>query len=146
MALSRRCHSITPSAFGLAIQALVFLSVSENICPSQEIAKMMQSGTTFMRRVMAPLVRANLVEAKEGRDGGYSLAKAAHLITVADVYRALQVSDPLGAGLLDSTTNCPGGENIKKIFSEMTTRTEKSTLDIYEQYTIEQIAAQVFGN
>lgn len=99
-----------------------------------------------MRRVMAPLVRANLVEAREGRDGGYLLAKAAHLITVADVYRALQMNDPLGAGLLDSTTDCPNGEKIRKIFSEMTTRSEKSTLGIFEQYTIEHIATHAFEN
>jgi Rrf2 family transcriptional regulator, repressor of oqxAB len=146
MASSRNCHTITPSAFGLAIQALVFLSLSENVCPSQKIAKMMKSGTTFMRRIMGPLVRANLVEAREGRDGGYLLAKPAHVITVADVYRALQMNDPLGAGLLDSTADCVHGESIRRLFSEMTTRAEKSVLEVYEQYTIEQIAAQALGN
>jgi Rrf2 family transcriptional regulator, repressor of oqxAB len=146
MQLSKSCQSITPSAFGLAIQALALLSISDNVCPSQEIAKMMKSGTTFMRRVMGPLVRANLVEAKEGRDGGYSLAKPAHLITVADVYRALQIKDPMGGGLLDSTTNCPNGQHVRTIFNEMANRSEKSTLAIYEQYTIEQIASHSFSH
>lgn len=146
MALSRSGHTITASAFGLAIQALVFLSLNENVCPSQQIAKSMRSGTSFMRRVMSPLVRANLVEAREGRDGGYILAKPANVITVADVYRALQMTGPLGAGLLDSTTDCLNGQNMKKVFSEMTTRVEKSMMDIYEQYTIEQIAARSVGN
>ncbi|MHB1955251.1 MAG: RrF2 family transcriptional regulator [Sulfobacillus sp.] len=147
MALSRSCHTITPTAFGLAIQALVFLSLSENVCPSQQIAKMMKSGTTFMRRIMGPLVRANLVEAREGRDGGYILAKSAHVITVADVYRALQMNDPLGAGLLSSTTaDCPNGKAIKNVFSEMATQAEKSVLNVYEQYTIEQIATRATGN
>lgn len=145
MVLSRNCHTITPSAFGLAIHALVFLSRSESVCPSQEIAKMMTSGTTFMRRVMSPLVRANLVEAREGRDGGYLLAKSAHLITVADVYRAFRMKDPLCAGMLDSTTNCANGEPVRRVFQEMTTRAEKSTLEVFEQYTIEQMAAEVFN-
>jgi len=74
MAFSRQCFTITPAAFGLAVQALAFLAISDTVCPSQQIAKIMKSGTSVMRRVMAPLVRANLVEAREGRDGGYLLA------------------------------------------------------------------------
>lgn len=144
--LSRQCQPMTPSAFGLAVQALAFLALSDTVCPSQQIAKMMQSGTSFMRRVMAPLVRARLVEAREGRDGGYLLAKPANVITVADVYRALQMADPLGAGLLGSTTDCPNGEAIRRLFSEMTTRAEKGLLEVYEEYTIAQIATASMGN
>jgi Rrf2 family transcriptional regulator, repressor of oqxAB len=146
MAFSRQCQTVTPAAFGLAVQALVLLAVSDTVCPSQQIAKMMKSGTSFMRRVMAPLVRANLVEAREGRDGGYLLAKPPHVITVADVYRALQMTDPLGMGLLSSTHDCQHGEVIRDLFNEMTTRAEKGLLDVYEQYTIAQIAALVKDN
>jgi len=142
MAFSKRCHTATPSAFGLAIQALAFLAVAENVSSSQQIAGFINSGPTFMRRVMAHLVRADLVEAREGRDGGYILAKSAQLITVADVYRALQMSDPLSAGILDSTTDCPNGQAMKGAFDEMTTRAEKCVLDVYEQYTIADIVTR----
>lgn len=136
MAFTTRCRTATPSAFGLAIQALAFLAVAENVSSSQQIAGFMNSGSTFMRRVMAPLVRAGLVEAREGRDGGYMLAKVADLITVADVYRAMQMSDPLSVGILDSTTDCPNGQAMRSAFDEMATKAEQSVLDVYEQYTI----------
>lgn len=140
VAFPKRCRSITPSAFGLAIQALVYLASCERVRPSQEIAGFMRSGTSFMRRIMAPLVRANLVEAREGRDGGYLLAKPAHLITVADVYHVMQMTDPLGNGILDSTTDCQNGQAMRDTLSEMTTRAEKSVLAVYEQFTIAEIA------
>jgi Rrf2 family transcriptional repressor of oqxAB len=143
MAFSRQCHTVTPNAFGLAVRALAFLADCDTVCPSQRIATIMQSGTSFMRRVMAPLVRANLVEAREGRDGGYLLAKPPHVITVADVYRALQMTDPLGEGLLSSTNDCQHGDAIRDLLGEMTSRAEKALLDVYEQYTIAQVASAV---
>ncbi|WP_164472837.1 RrF2 family transcriptional regulator [Cohnella candidum] len=142
MAPVKSQSSLTPTAFGLAIQALVFLSASDNVCPSQQIAQNMKSGTTFMRRMMSPLVRAGLVEAREGRDGGYILAQPADRITVADVYRAVQMSDPLKTGLLESTTDCPNGQAVKSVFREMTDQTENSMLEIYARYTIADIAAR----
>ena len=143
MQLTPKNRTVTSSTFGLAIQGLALLSMSNKACPSQELAKLMNTGTTFMRRVMGPLVRANLVEAKEGRDGGYLLAKPAKQITVADVYRALQLQDPLGTGMKDSTTDCERGDLLKGLFQEMSSQVEESTLRVFEQYTIERIAAEV---
>lgn len=135
--------TVTSSTFGLAIQGLTLLSMSNNCYPSQKLAKMMNTGTTFMRRVMSPLVRANLVEAREGRDGGYLLAKPANQITIADVYRALQLQDPLGTGMMDSTTDCERGDLLKGLFREISSQVEESTLHVFEQYTIERIANEL---
>ncbi|HBU83651.1 MAG TPA: transcriptional regulator [Paenibacillus sp.] len=146
MHLNKKKNTVTPSAFGLAIQGLVFLSMSDNVRSSKEIANMMNSGTTFMRRVIGQLVRANLVEAREGRDGGYLLAKPASSITVADVYQALQMHNPLGTGMADSTLDCERGASVRGLFQEMSSQVEESTLHIFKQYTIKRIAAEVFKN
>ena len=42
-----------------------------------------------MRRILARLAQAGLVEAREGRDGGYSLKLPPDRITLADVFRAV---------------------------------------------------------
>lgn len=132
---------MTPSAFGLAVHALAFLAITDTVCPSQQIAHIMSSGTSFMRRIMAPLVRANLVEAREGRDGGYRLLKRADMITVGDVYRALSMTDPLGEGLRSATKQCPNGGRAKALFEEMTSRAEEDMLRVYDGYTIAEIAS-----
>lgn len=142
MAREKSQHSMTPTAFGLAIQALVYLAASDNVCPSQQIAQNMKSGTTFTRRMMSPLVRGQLVTAREGRDGGYALAKPAEQITVADVYRALLMQDPLAAGMLESTTDCPNGQAVKAVFREIADQTERNLMDVYGKYTIADIVAQ----
>ncbi|MGZ0052152.1 RrF2 family transcriptional regulator [Brevibacillus gelatini] len=43
----------------------------------------------FLRRVMAQLIRADIVAAKEGRVGGYYMTRCPKELTLADIYRAL---------------------------------------------------------
>jgi len=86
---------INPNWFGAAIQAAVYLARADDaVCPSAAIADHMRAHAVFLRRVIATLCRAGLVEAREGRDGGYRLARAAEAITLADIYRAVKATDP----------------------------------------------------
>lgn len=62
-------RSVTSSTFGLTIQGLVLLSISNKISPSQELTKMMNTATTFLRRMIRPLVRANLVKSGNAETG-----------------------------------------------------------------------------
>src|SRR5579883_2537991 len=69
---------VNPTWFGAATQAAVYLARAEDaVCPSGAIADHMRAHAVFLRRVIATLCRAGLVEAREGRDGGYRLARPA---------------------------------------------------------------------
>lgn len=56
-------------AFGLALQALVFMSDSPNRHPSTNIADHLCSEATLIRRILAKLAQENILEVREGRDG-----------------------------------------------------------------------------
>ena len=89
---------VNPSWFAVALQVLVFLNHTRGeVCPSATIADQMRAHAVFLRRITAYLVRAGIVEAHEGREGGYRLARPAEQINLADVYRALQAT---GTGAL----------------------------------------------
>ncbi|WP_420835804.1 RrF2 family transcriptional regulator [Bacillus weihaiensis] len=77
------------SWYGLALQALIILATHEGICPSSVMAKKLGFQSTFLRKVLTHLVKADIIQAKEGRDGGYSLNKSPEEITLAGVYHAL---------------------------------------------------------
>ncbi|MDF2718515.1 MAG: transcriptional regulator, partial [Paenibacillus sp.] len=106
------------------------------VCPSCEIAVKMESQATLLRRIMAQLSKYNLVVAKEGRDGGYLLAKPAAQITFADVYRALQLSEPLSQALLDSTSEGLFGKEMQGYFTKFAGDWQKRVLFELEQRTI----------
>jgi Rrf2 family protein len=122
--------------FGYALQSLAILAVHDGVCPSCEIAVKMESQATLLRRIMAQLSKYNLVVAKEGRDGGYLLAKPASQITFADVYRALQLSEPLSQALLDSTSDGLFGKEMQGYFTKFAGDWQKRVLFELEQRTI----------
>jgi len=134
--LSNCKSSVTPKWFGFAIQALVLLSTTEGVTPSKAIARHIRSGVSFMRRIMAPLVKVNLVEAREGRDGGYLLAKSPEEITLKEVYLALQMTEPLSTALIESTSDCTSGRVMNNVFSEFALEAENNLLGFLCNYTL----------
>ncbi|HEX9039028.1 MAG TPA: Rrf2 family transcriptional regulator [Ktedonobacterales bacterium] len=92
--------------FTVAVQALARLAHSDAPCSSSEMAPDLQSHAVFLRRVLAQLGRAGLIRAREGRAGGYLLARSPEEITLAEVYQAvrtLDVSDGV-EGACDAST------------------------------------------
>lgn len=86
--------------FGLALQALMVLAMQDRQCPSVILAEQIGSRSAFLRKILTNLVKAGLIQAKEGRDGGYTLAKDPAQITLAEVYFAMR-SDSFSKGFLD---------------------------------------------
>lgn len=134
--LSNCKNSVTPKWFGFAIQALVLLATTDGVTPSKAIAKHIRSGVSFMRRIMAPLVKDKIVEAREGRDGGYLLAKAPEDITLKEVYLALQMTEPLSTALIESTSDCSSGRVMNNVFSDFAIEAEDHMLSFLCNYTL----------
>ncbi|WP_108670595.1 RrF2 family transcriptional regulator [Peribacillus acanthi] len=121
--------------FGYAIQALVVLATYEGICPSAEMAGKLESRSAFLRKILTYLVKGELIRAKEGRDGGYSLARPADQITLADVYKAMQIVDPFTKGLIDVNSNCLSSYTNEALIT-LTDEMEDWILSGLEQKTI----------
>lgn len=86
--------------FSIAIQALLVLAKNDGLYPSSKLADKLDSESAFLRKILSNLVKAGLIQAKEGRDGGYSLAKEPNQIVLADIYAAIK-SEPFSKGFLD---------------------------------------------
>ncbi|MEI4801234.1 RrF2 family transcriptional regulator [Bacillus sp. NPDC077411] len=86
--------------FGLAVQSLLVLADYDGICPSAIMAEKLGTKSLFLRKILTHLVKAELIAAKEGRDGGYYLARSANEITLVEVYDAIR-ADPYSKGFLD---------------------------------------------
>lgn len=137
----------TPRWFGYALQSLVYLAHhAENDvrCPSGEIATKVCTEATLMRRILARLARANIVEAREGRDGGYFLRKPPETITLAEVYRALEMSEPLCTGLMDTASDGMIGMEIKGAFSGIMKETEQLMMTLLEKRTVGDLVKEVY--
>ncbi len=87
----RAGNSYRPGWFPVAIQALAVLAETDGACSSSNMAHDLHAHAVFVRRILAYLVRAGLVQAREGRDGGYRLARPTEQITLAEVYQVMRV-------------------------------------------------------
>jgi Rrf2 family transcriptional repressor of oqxAB len=135
-----------PKWFGLALQALVILSKEQiQTCPSAELAGYLQSEATLLRRILAVLAREGLLETREGRDGGYRLKRDPKTVTLAEVYTALQVGDPLCYGIKETTGTHPFGQEMNAAFQDLTRQMNQGLTDVLSRYTIADLAERSGG-
>lgn len=75
--------------FSMALKALIVLAENESRCPSGKLAEKLESQSVYLRKILTHLVKADIISAKEGRDGGYTLSRSAEEIRLSDVYKAI---------------------------------------------------------
>ncbi|GAA0375267.1 RrF2 family transcriptional regulator [Bacillus horti] len=141
--VKKSASAIPDKTFGVAVQALVVLSLRSDTCPSCDIAAYMQSEATQLRRILAKLVRSGLLVTREGRDGGYRLKQSPDSFTLADVYMALQTEEDRLCHLSESTGSNPFGQQMSHAFTELKVELEQSALQVLRQYTLADFAERI---
>ncbi len=128
-----------PGWFPVAVQALVVLAETDGHCSSSAMAQDLKAHAVYLRRILAQLVRANLIQAREGRDGGYRLARSADDITLAEVYQAVAVADP--AEHMAGT----GGVNarVQTVLDEIGAEAERYLLELLSHHTLASVLERV---
>jgi Rrf2 family protein len=86
-----------------AVRALFDIAYFNDNQPTQvrDIAERQGIPVRFLEQIFQELKRAQLVTAKRGPKGGYSLARGAERIRLGDVVRAVEGPIELGRGRLD---------------------------------------------
>jgi DNA-binding IscR family transcriptional regulator len=107
--------------FSIAVHILSLIAVSSTDCTGDFIAGSVNTNPVIIRRILAMLKKAGLVEVRPGV-GGATLLKDPSDITLLDVYRAVEVVDDGQLFGLHAEPNlqCPVGRNIESALqSEM---------------------------
>ena len=127
--------NVGPGWFRIAVQALVLIASSKEPCSSTTIALDVSAHAVFLRRVLAQLVRGGIVKAREGRAGGYVLARPADRVPLADVYRAVKLANPPEVADLGDCQSARVATALDDIEAEI----EQRLLQVLEQHTIADI-------
>ena len=77
------------SSFSVAVHALVYLHRRDCLVSSEVLAENICTNPARVRKVMAALRRAGLVDSREGNVGGYRFSGDADRVTLEQVARAL---------------------------------------------------------
>ena len=76
-----------PRKVDYAIRAAIYLAAQdpEKKCSTGEIAEKQGIPRKFLEKIIQNLTRSGLVKSKRGSDGGYSLARPTHEISLRDI-------------------------------------------------------------
>ena len=76
------------SEFSVAVHALVFLDHKRAIVSSETLSENICTNPARVRKIMAQLKKANLIETREGADGGYLFTADPAAVTLDEVGKA----------------------------------------------------------
>jgi Rrf2 family transcriptional repressor of oqxAB len=124
----------------MAAHALAVLARAEDGYPSAYLASSVNTHAVFLRRILRDLVDAGLVRAREGRTGGYRLARPAARITLADVYRAVEPEGPLAASPAEPNPRCPVGAGMRDAFAGAAVAATRGLLAALSRHTVADLS------
>ena len=132
------------SHFALATHVVTALAVRSD-CPitSSELARSVNTNPAFLRTLLGQLRRAGLIEVALGKGGGARLARPASKMTLADVYRAVELRPVAQFHRCAPSPSCVVGRNILPVLEGVVQEVESAALDRLGRTTVAELASRV---
>jgi Rrf2 family protein len=126
--ISNKCH--------YALRAMLELALRQGRGPVTigEIATAQDTPVRFLEAILRQLRQAGLCDSVRGKDGGYTLSRAAESITVNEVIRLFE--GPLVAPSTTAERSLDAGEVFKAVWMEA----EQSLDNVFSRYTFGHLA------
>lgn len=126
--------------FAVAVHVLTYLAGRTEGGPvsSDELAESTNVNPVYVRRVLGPLRDAGLVRSRPGAHGGSELAIAARDITLAQVWRLLQGTDPV-LGLHGPDPGCEVGRGVQESLISLDRAVADAVATQLERFTVHDV-------
>jgi Rrf2 family protein len=136
--MSRNCR------FAVAVHVAALLAdCAGTPATSDWIAASVNTHPVVVRRTLAALARAGLVNSQRGTAGGSFLARAPSRITLLDLYHATDEQDPQALHHQAPNPQCPVGANIVPLLAEILTRAERAKQEELARTTVADVVAAI---
>src|SRR5215471_1270545 len=113
--------------FSLAVHVMAGLAYGcDQHVTSSHLASSVNTSPSFVRRVLAKLSRAGLVETATGKAGACWLAREAKDISLLDIYQAVDAPKAFSIHGYDEQKACAVSCNIKVALEKALTKTQKA--------------------
>ena len=127
--------------FAVAVHAMTLLSAAPEIKQSSEIlAGSIGSNPVHVRRVMAHLRDAGLVESRPGVGGGWRVLKSPEDTTLAEIWRAVR-GDGRVLGVHATNPDCAVGRRIQLEMEAIDEQAVRAVEGALEKVTIDELVA-----
>ncbi len=121
--------------FATAIHILTLLAITEGNLSSSDIAGSININPAMVRKSLSVLSTHGLVETREGKGGGASLAKPPDQLLLSDVYRAVNAGPLLGKANTPNP-NCSVGKQINNHLMELYNQADNALINKLSTITL----------
>lgn len=132
--------------FSVSLQIMVTLAVhgQDQLSNSSDLARVLKTNPTFVRKLTARLVEAGLVESFRGKNGGIRLARLPKDIGLDEIYCVASSEKPLFASSQKPVTKaCKVSCSMDRIFCEVVTGIEGATKSYLAKKTLSDLINKV---
>jgi Rrf2 family protein len=129
--------------FAVGVHLLTALAWTGGTLTSEELAGSVVTNPVVLRRILARLEKAGLVQGHSGRRGGFTLARPASAITLFDVHRAVGGEGLFAVHANKEARNCPVSTCIKGVLTEVFTRAEGAAEGELKRVRLADVVARV---
>jgi len=130
--------------FSIAVHIMAGLACGcDGEMTSGHLAQSVNTSASFVRRVLAKLSRAGLVETATGKAGACWLARDARNISLLDIYEAVSAPKAFAIHQYTEQRNCAVSCRIKKALELALDKTQKAMESGLDDISLAQIVAQV---
>lgn len=130
----------TNTRFAVAVHVLTLLAgASGQVLSSELLGGSAGANPVHVRRVLGALRRAGIVGSRPGVRGGWQLICAAEVVTLAEVWRAVQGDDPV-LGLHGAAPECAVGQRIQRALEGVDRRAARAIEEELAGTTVAELA------
>ena len=123
--------------FATSVHILVLLAREPHQLRSSEwIAGSININPVIVRREIAVLKEAGLVECHKGKEGGCRLAKEADQVMLSEIYLAVRNSEILGKKNREPNPDCAVGKSINQHLALLFSETENAVVKLLESKSL----------
>lgn len=134
------------SEFSVAVHALVFLNHRAQVISSEQLAQNVCTNAARIRKIMAKLKKAGLVDTKEGIDGGYLFPCDSHevnLCMIAEALEAAFVSASWRSG--NAEKDCLIASGMAGVLDDIYMDLDRTCHERVKRITIADLDKKIFG-
>ena len=131
------------SHFDTTLQIIINLAVkNDEELTSESLAKSLETNPAFIRKIMAKLSRAGLIQTKRGQAGGVSLLKNPREITLKDIYMAANEGSH-SESTKKNSTKCMVSCSAQAILLKLSSRLESAHLLILSRIKLSHLIKDI---
>ena len=131
--------------FSVALHILTMISESKDTLSSQALATSVGTNASYIRKVIALLKNAGLIQSHQGKMG-YQLSKSPKDITLLNIYFATQEVSHISLFPVhqNSSPDCPVGKHIQGAVSPLFASAEAQLEKELAQQTLENVIDNLY--